>query len=537
MKKFPLISLFLIEFLSITVLTSCSNPDRLSESAPTQSEIPGEAVLPHLGISEPALERTENIDPTLLLPAANTPVPTSWKIYKNSTLQIQFQYPEQWESETAERMSGSDGFVEVAVRDFPRSLFDALQTVCVLEANGDQAAVYGKMPLIADWQSQAVQGCMILPSEDLSKDRSTQAVLFARFPQSSTADRLLVLRADSLYFSGILNTLIFLNAPQATVSSGIYDSPACQFVQGGAPQVVFENEALSITETAITTRDCDPWNQYDGFRKLAEGLNVFSERAAVYKTGFRQQAQEINQVLARFDYRLVEYSSASSGSFDLYYQDERVLSGLTHLGPVSVNSSGNDFILWVQNSFESEPPIEVSMGQTRTASAIVGEFNTAWVGNDRMRFEYASEPLLPVGSPGRVNIIRNSRVVDTLVNPPFGPAGDPVENFWSWDGHWWLEMDGVVVRDGQLLNQQLGYAEIFNWGLLNQEPFFLFQKQAQYGLNFAGQELPIFYDDIIHGQLCCGPGIYNIASTPLESNFFARRGDIWYFVQVQGKES
>ena len=60
-----------------------------------------------------------------------------------------------------------------------------------------------------------------------------------------------------------------------------------------------------------------------------------------------------------------------------------------------------------------------------------------------------------------------------------------------------------------------------------------FPKGSSYGISYAGQELPLRYDDIIHGQLCCDPGRYSIISTPTGAWFYALRDDIWYLVHVQ----
>jgi hypothetical protein len=125
--------------------------------------------------------------------------------------------------------------------------------------------------------------------------------------------------------------------------------------------------------------------------------------------------------------------------------------------------------------------------------------------------------------------------VDTLAVSQAGPAGYPVSGFWTWQGHWLLEMDSVVVQDGELLNNTLKYAEIFEWHLMSDEPFYFFQKESSYGIRYAGQELPLRYDDIIHGQLCCDPAVYSIISTPSGSWFYALKGDIWYMVQAQLK--
>lgn len=159
----------------------------------------------------------------------------------------------------------------------------------------------------------------------------------------------------------------------------------------------------------------------------------------------------------------------------------------------------------------------------------------AGVGTDKYAFEYASSPLFPSGSPSQLLITHNGQLVDTLAVGQFGPAGYPVSGFWSWNGHWLLEMDSVVVDNGELLNHSLKYTQIFAWHLVNNEPFYFFQKDSSYGIHYAGQELPLHYDDIIHGQLCCDPAVYSIISTPSGAWFYALKGDIWYLVQAQVK--
>ena len=96
-------------------------------------------------------------------------------------------------------------------------------------------------------------------------------------------------------------------------------------------------------------------------------------------------------------------------------------------------------------------------------------------------------------------------------------------------------MDSVLVEDGELLNNVLKYAEIFEWHLVKDEPFYFYYKDSSYGISYAGNELSLHYDDIIHGQLCCDPGVYSIISTSSGAWFYARKGDIWYMVQAQLK--
>ena len=415
-----------------------------------------------LGTEEPYPPTSSpTVAPSITEPATATPIPTNWKTFSDPTLKIKFRYPPEWQVVNKQYLGGKDGFVEVSLLDYHASLFDVMRTVCVLEANTGRPAAYGAGPLITDWQgwdterqTWAGSGCTVMPSDGMPPDGLAQAVLFTRYPPPQMADKLLVLRADDVHFSGILSTLRFQDYTPPVNSNGYYNSPACEEAKVGPPQVALRTETLVITETAIANKDCDPWLQFDGFQNLVNSSGVQAVR-------------------------------------------------------ISANQNNH----WVR--FEDIYP--------------------SWVGADNMGFEYASAPLSPVDAPAKVNILRKGQVLDSLAVAQAGPAGFPVHGFWSWKGHWLLEMDSVVVQDGELLNNTFKYAEIFEWHLMKDEPFYFYYKDSSYGISYAGLELPLRYDDIIHGQLCCDPGVYSIISTSSGAWFYALKGDLWYMVQAQLK--
>ncbi len=415
-----------------------------------------------LGTEEPYPPNSSpTITPSITEPATATPLPTNWKTFSDPTLKIKFRYPPEWKVVNKQSLGGKDGFIEVSLLDYHASLFDVMRTECVMEANTGRPAAYGAGPLITDWQgwdterqTWAGSGCIVMPSDGMPPDGLAKAVLYAHYPPPQMPDKLLVLRADYVHFSGILNTLRFLDYTPPENSSDYYNSPACEEAKVGPPQVALHTESLEITETAIANKYCDPWLQFDGFQALVNSSGL---------QAVRMSASQNNRSM-RFE--------------DIY---------------------------------------------------------TSWVGADNMGFEYASAPLFPVGAPAKVNILHNGQVVDHLAVAHAGPAGFPVHGFWSWKGHWLLEMDSVVVEDGELLNNRLKYAEIFEWHLVKDEPFYFYYKDSIYGISYAGEELPLHYDDIIHGQLCCERGVYSIISTSSGAWFYARKGDIWYMVQAQLK--
>ena len=160
-----------------TISTPAQTPT-LSPSiaAPTRTMFPEQA--------------TESGAPTTTQPIPSTSIPETWKTFTNPTLNVRLRYPENWQAQTATRVSGSDGFFEISARDYPASKFDRLVNLCVLDANNpDLTSIYGPFPFISDWQGWNVQrqawignGCIFLPSESAG----SQAVLYARDTRPET---------------------------------------------------------------------------------------------------------------------------------------------------------------------------------------------------------------------------------------------------------------------------------------------------------------------------------------------------------------
>jgi len=103
-------------------------------------------------------------------------------------------------------------------------------------------------------------------------------------------------------------------------------------------------------------------------------------------------------------------------------------------------------------------------------------------------------------------------------------------NLDHWYGTWALEVEGSLGVDGQLMNPVWGYGEIFDYQLLGGKPFFFFEQDGQVGISYDGQELPVQYDEVIHGE-CCG-GMNNPRSSEHMVWFYARREGKWYYVEI-----
>jgi hypothetical protein len=256
-----------------------------------------------------------------------------------------------------------------------------------------------------------------------------------------------------------------------------------------------------------------------------------------------RRAQAANRLLEAFGYRLASRQFGLSnppGStapseitvFDLYQGDTVLTNGITQFGPVSVSASGADYILWVQDTFNSKAAIEVRRGSVRTLNWWESGFNTAWVGTNLIRYAYASDHLFPIGAASQATVYQNDETIYSLTIPQPGPAGNPVKWLWSWQGQWLLEAGNVVVQNGVLQNPLLGYDEMFAWHLVNDKPFYFFSSGDVYGIFYNGQILPQRYEDIIHGLLCCDPAAYSLESSSTGAWFYALKNKTWYLVSV-----
>lgn len=73
----------------------------------------------------------------------------------------------------------------------------------------------------------------------------------------------------------------------------------------------------------------------------------------------------------------------------------------------------------------------------------------------------------------------------------------------EWQGKWLFIANNTLIVDGEIINPQLGYGEIFDWQLYHGKPVFFFERGGWYGLSYDGVELPITWEYIFHIG-CCG---------------------------------
>ncbi len=93
------------------------------------------------------------------------------------------------------------------------------------------------------------------------------------------------------------------------------------------------------------------------------------------------------------------------------------------------------------------------------------------------------------------------------------------------------EVTGQIYQNGELLNQKLGYAEMFGYQLLDGKPFYFYKSNGLISVSYDSQALPLTYDEIPHYG-CCSAAVMNPISAPNWVGFFGRRGEDWYYTEI-----
>jgi len=113
-------------------------------------------------------------------------------------------------------------------------------------------------------------------------------------------------------------------------------------------------------------------------------------------------------------------------------------------------------------------------------------------------------------------------------------VSSPLKGFWPWQGGWALEVPHEVFINGQSVNQQYGFDQVFHWRLLDGEPFFFFidhKRDGMVGMVYAGQVMSERYDEVVHYR-CCEPAAFNANSNEHMVWFYALRDGTWYYVET-----
>jgi hypothetical protein len=241
-----------------------------------------------------------------------------------------------------------------------------------------------------------------------------------------------------------------------------------------------------------------------------------------------------NLALRPFGYRLETDSWVDSQiptnrptSWKLYQGDKLVLSDIFEVGQVHSAASGNDFIMTAQLA---DRKVLVRKGSIEDYPFSYND-QVGILGDDLL------EAVDHSGSPAGYVVIKRAGKDIQHIPTAFGGALIDFMGLWTAQNHWWVEvlsqMDlnginpvGDIYFDGVSLNQKMGYQDSFNFAYLRDQPFFFYKKSGKIGISYAGQEIPLDYDQVLHDG-CCSAGTFNPRESQNMTGFFAEKDGAW----------
>ncbi len=293
----------------------------------------------------------------------------------------------------------------------------------------------------------------------------------------------------------------------------------------GAQQAVVQVHEYALIEQSADNPD------HASFQKRVPAA-VMANRTG---WNFQSPAADLkasNQALAPFGFHLALNPSPPFSGFALYKKDALVARDIAHFWPVSVKNGSSSSISQAERDFLL--PFVTLSGSRLVASTSgihpwLGQDTQPVFNGDQIAYAdtYDSQASLIAGPNGLYNGSTSSSAAQKTAPDPSNPPSD----LHTWGKHWALVTNGQATLDGQDLNKALGYASVFDWQIIAGQPCYFYTRSGITHINFAGQDLPYTYDQIVHGN----PGdlsIFNPGSNGHILWFYALRDGLWYYVEI-----
>lgn len=208
--------------------------------------------------------------------------------------------------------------------------------------------------------------------------------------------------------------------------------------------------------------------------------------------------------------------------------------------PVSVNADGTDFMMVVDAADGGY--LISTKGVQKGGMSLGASFPPpVFLKNDVLT---ATEVYTDTGNGSSGNVTVNLGIREIFTTAIGSPSPvTALRGLWSDGSNWTLEIArakgnadnfqvmGEIYQNGISLNLKYGYQSTFEYQLLRGKPFYFYQKNDQIGISYDGQETPLGFDEIPHYGCCSGAELNPRHYTSLV-DFFARKGQAWYFVEV-----
>ena len=208
--------------------------------------------------------------------------------------------------------------------------------------------------------------------------------------------------------------------------------------------------------------------------------------------------------------------------------------------PVSVNADGTDFMMVVDVADGGY--LISTQGVQKGGMALGAGFPPPVFLNNEVLTAAEVYTDTVNGSSGSVSVnLGNREIFTTAIGSPSPVTA--LRGLWSDGSNWTLEIArakgnadnfqviGEIYQNGISLNLKYGYQSTFEYQLLGGKPFYFYQKNDQIGISYDGQVTPLGFEEIPHYGCCSGAELNPRQYTSLV-DFFARKGQTWYFVEI-----
>jgi hypothetical protein len=424
---------------------------------------------------------------------------------------------------------GPDGFFETGylpeMRFVPRVL-----DVCQWLAN-----ITTKDRYAVSWLGTHKPGCQLisLPGAD-----PATVLEVIENPSADFAQRFLYLKADAAHFGRFANAFTWLHPVDESAKPAFHTA-------GLRPEdsAFWENATPLPPTITVTEYELPPEAQQED-----PGSTIFLEfippeaRPTPRPPGVTHTSttrESLNQTLSRYGYELRD--GAQGGLYNLYKHGTLALENIYRLPDVYLfpTSGGEELVF---TAFAVKDPNQPFYAQDNGASYLIrnetislweeGPVNPMYAGG---RPILADGKLLILGLGDRTNVqVRDDRHNLVFSFETYFGTHIPIEYFQAWEQHWILEVSDFVVQDGEILNAQFGFEEVFDWHLIDGHPFYFFRKGPRVGISYNNQFFSAYYHEIIHGY-CCGLALNNPMGYEHTVRFFGKRDGLWYYVVVEIK--
>ena len=327
-------------------------------------------------------------------------------------------------------------------------------------------------------------------------------------------------RGTLAFFSVLIGMLLFAGCIS---NNNPIDLSLLKTSSGSSALTVDEYELVDVETDSPTHMEFSQWLTSDMIDKHMVWKNLTPNRAV----------QDINAILTKYGFSIEHEPMLSSYTYRLLENFAILLNDIYPVGSATENQDQDDFTLLVQN-YEGDSYLLQKSGVQEWHPEDTFIYAPVYYQNELIYpvINYTSQVASEFGD-STIQIVSESGEVIYETSLPSNPVMAPIQTFQSWNGHWILEKQGEVIMDGKSLNEELGYAEIFEWHIIQGEPFFFVydKKSSTYSMVYAGKVLDQQFDDIAHYQ-CCEPAMFNPNSNNYLIWFYAVRDGKWYYVEA-----